>query len=180
MQGLWKRKKNHGAHNLREDIDWCRFMRDFFWGGQTRVSIRLEWITNKLFSIPNELTSYRLRVSLRFFKVSTSQNPFSPAESEKKRIKCTHVNQVEKMMTLFIPSFPGNRVKKEESGWKAKECIAAINYADMMWLSWHAQQGIIKARWSDKGLSLSFFFGAYTANLQSLLGISMTTMKVSG
>jgi hypothetical protein len=24
-----KKKKNHGAHNLREDIDWCRFMRDF-------------------------------------------------------------------------------------------------------------------------------------------------------
>jgi hypothetical protein len=83
------------------------------------------------------------------------------------------------MMTLFIPSFPGNRVKKEESGWKAKECIAAINYADMMWSSWHAQQRIVKARWSDKGLSLSFFC-AYTANLQSLLGISMTTMKVSG
>ena len=53
--------------------------------------------------------------------------------------------------------------KEERGGWKKetkakKTCsIAAINYAGMMWLSWHVQQRIIKARWSDKGLSPIFF-----------------------
>ena len=72
--------------------------------------------------------------------------------------------------------------KEERGGWKKetkakKTCsIAAINYAGMMWLSWHVQQRIIKARWSDKGLSPIFFI--CSQSLVSLLGISMATMKV--
>ncbi len=131
------------------------------------MSIRLEWISNKLFSIPNELTSYRLKVSWRFFqKIKEFLHQRILLTRRKKKRKMNARGPGWEDDDIILPIISWKSRKREESGWKrkAKECIAAINYADMMWLSWHAQQGIIKARWSDKGLSL-LFLSVYSQSL---------------